>query len=167
MLILKNKQIMKTILHISILFMAIIFLIPQQSNAQVKIGAGAAFASDIEQVGIQGDLHYRLTDRPVQFSGSLVYYFPKDNHDFIEANLNGAYIFYEEFMFKSYLYTGLNLARSTVNFPDGSVSDNAIGMNIGAGAEYDFGPVLGFGDLKYVFGDFNQPNFAIGLRLPF
>jgi hypothetical protein len=158
---------MKTILHIPILLIAIILLIPQQSDAQVKLGAGAAFASDIEQVGLQGDLHYRLPDRPVQFSGSLLYYFPKDNHDFIEANLNGAYIFYEEFMLKSYLYTGVNLARSKVNFPNGSVIDRAIGMNIGAGAEYDFGPVLGFGDLKYVFGEFDQPNFSIGLRLPF
>lgn len=158
---------MKTILHISILFIAIILLSPQQSDAQVKLGAGAAFASDIEQVGIQGDLHYRLPDRPFQFSGSLLYYFPKDNHDFIEANLNGAYIFYEEFMFKSYLYAGVNLARSKVNFPNSSAIDRAIGMNIGLGAEYDFGPVLGFGDLKYVFGEFDQPNFAIGLRLPF
>lgn len=158
---------MKTILHISILIIAVIFLMPKQSEAQVKLGAGAAFASDIEQVGVQGDLHYRLPERPVQFSGSLLYYFPKNDHDFIETNLNGAYIFYEEFMFKSYLYGGLNLARSTVNFPNDSVSDNAIGLNLGVGAEYDFGPILGFGDLKYVFGDFNQPNFSIGLRLPF
>ncbi|MDZ7717964.1 MAG: hypothetical protein U5K72_03965 [Balneolaceae bacterium] len=158
---------MKTILHISILFYAIILLSPQQTDAQVKLGAGAAFASDIEQVGVQGDLHYRLSNQPFQFSGSLLYYFPKDNHDFVEANLNGAYIFYEEFMFKSYLYTGLNLARSKVNFPNSSVIDRAIGLNIGAGAEYDFGPILGFGDLKYVFGEFNQPNFSIGLRFQF
>ena len=158
---------MKTVLYISILFVAIIAMSSKQSQAQVKAGLGAAFASDIEQVGIQGDLHYRLSERPIQFSGSLVYYFPKDDHDFLEANLNGAYIFYEEFMFKSYLYAGVNLARSELNFPNGSVVDRAIGMNIGAGAEYDLGPILAFGDLKYVFGDFNQPNFSIGLRLPF
>lgn len=158
---------MKTGLYISVLFVAIIFLTPQQSDAQVKVGIGAAFASDIEQVGIQGDLHYRLSERPIQFSGSLVYYFPKDDHDFLEANLNGAYIFYEEFMFKSYIYAGVNLARSEQNYENDSVIDRAIGMNIGAGAEYDFGPVLGYGDLKYIFGDFNQPNFSIGLRIPF
>ncbi len=158
---------MKTTLHVITLLLTLIFLNPQQSDAQIKAGLGAAFASDIEQVGVQGDLHYRIPERPVQISGSLVYYIPKDNHDFLEANLNAAYIFYEEFMFKSYLYAGVNLARSEIDYENSSALDRAIGMNVGVGAEYDFGPLLGFGDLKYVFGEFNQPNFAIGLRLPF
>lgn len=158
---------MKTALQISALVLALIFINSQQSKAQVKAGLGTAFASDIEQVGVQGDLHYRFTELPVQISGSLVYYIPKDNRDFFEANLNGAYIFYEEFMFKSYLYAGVNLARSEINYENSSVLNRAIGMNVGVGAEYDFGPLLGFGDLKYVFGEFDQPNFSIGLRLPF
>lgn len=158
---------MKTALQISTLFLALIFLHPQQSDAQVKLGLGAAFASDIEQVGVQGDLHYRFTELPVQISGSLVYYIPKDNRDFLEANLNGAYIFYDEFMFKSYVYAGLYLARSEIDYENSSVLNRAIGMNVGVGAEYDFGPLLGFGDLKYVTGEFNQPNFSIGVRLPF
>jgi hypothetical protein len=159
---------MKTAFQILTLFLALIILSPQKSDAQIKAGLGAAFASDIEQVGVQGDLHYRVPERPVQISGSLVYYIPKDNRDFLEANLNGAFIFYEEFMFKSYLYAGVNLARSEISRENGSALLNrAIGMNVGVGAEYDFGPLLGFGDLKYVFGEFSQPNFSIGLRLPF
>jgi len=158
---------MKTALQLFTLLLTLILLSPQRSNAQVKAGLGGAFASDIEQVGVQGDLHYRFSKFPVQISGSLVYYFPKDNRDFLEANLNGAFIFYEEFKFKSYLYTGVNLARSEISSGNSSVLNRAIGINIGIGAEYDFGRILGFGDLKYVTGEFNQPNFAIGLRLPF
>lgn len=159
---------MKTIIQLLVLCLAIVALNSQESNAQVKAGAGMAFGSDIEQVGIQGDLHYRLTNYPaLQFGAGFIYYFPKDNHDFYEVNLNGAYIFYEEFMFKSYLYTGLNYARSKINNQITSVSDNAVGLNIGLGAEYDMGPFLAFGDLKYVISEFDQPVFSIGLRLPF
>lgn len=161
---------MKTVLQISTLFLALIILSPKESDAQVKAGLGAAFGSDIEQVGIQGDLHYRFTNRPAfQIGGSLVYYFPEDNFHFLEANLNGAYIFYDEYMFKSYVYTGVNLARSELKYENasGSAIDRAIGLNLGVGAEYDFGSLLAFGDLKYVVGELDQAVFTIGLRLPF
>jgi hypothetical protein len=158
---------MKILLKLSTLFLVLLILNPKQAEAQVKAGLGAAFASDIEQVGVQGDLHYQFANLPVQIGGSLVYYIPKNDRDFLEANLNGSFIFYEESMFKSYLYAGLYLARSEINNQNSSVLNRAIGMNVGVGAEYDFGPLLGFGDLKYVTGEFNQPNFAIGLRLPF
>lgn len=159
---------MKTLLKISALLIAIVALNAQESNAQVKAGLGAAFASEIEQVGIQGDLHYRLPNTPaIQFGGGLAYYFPKDDREFLEANLNGAYIFYDKYMFKSYLYTGLHLSRLEQNHSNGSSLDRTIGLNLGLGAEYDFGSLLAFGDLKYVFSETNQPIFSIGLRLPF
>lgn len=159
---------MKTLLKISALLIAIIALNSQESNAQVKAGLGVAFASEIEQVGIQGDLHYRLPNTPaVQFGGGLAYYFPKNDREFMEANLNGAYIFYDEYMFKSYLYTGLYLSRLEKNFTNGSALERSIGLNIGLGAEYDFGGLLAFGDLKYVISEINQPVFSIGLRVPF
>ena len=159
---------MKTLLKISALFVAIILLNSQESNAQVKAGVGAAFASEIEQVGIQGDLHYRFQNMPaIQIGGGMVYYFPKDDRDFLEANLNGSYIFYDEFMFKSYLYTGLYLSRLEQKYINASTTDRAIGLNIGLGAEYDFGGLLAFGDLKYVLSEIDQPVFSIGLRLPF
>lgn len=159
---------MKTVLQISALFLALIILSPKESDAQIKAGLGAAFGSDIEQVGIQGDLHYRFTNMPAfQIGGGLVYYFPKDNFHFYEANLNGAYIFYDEYMFKSYFYTGLNLARSEIKYENRSAINRGIGLNLGVGAEYDFGSVLAFGDLKYILGELDQAVFTIGLRLPF
>lgn len=159
---------MKALLKISVLLIAIIALNSQQSHAQVKAGLGAAFASEVEQVGIQGDLHYRLPNTPaIQFGGGLAYYFPKEDREFMEANLNGAYIFYDKYMFKSYLYTGLHLARLEQNHSNGSSIDRTIGLNIGLGAEYDFGSLLAFGDLKYVVSEIDQPVFSIGLRVPF
>lgn len=159
---------MKTLLKISAILIAIIVLNAQESEAQVKAGVGASFASDIEQVGIQGDLHYRLSNTPaIQFGGGLTYYFPKDDREFLEANLNAAYIFYDKYMFKSYLYTGLNLSRLEQNHSNGSAINRAIGLNIGLGAEYDFGGLLAFGDLKYVVSELDQPVFSIGLRVPF
>lgn len=140
----------------------------QSSNAQISAGAGVAFGSEIEQVGLQGDLHYRFANTPaIRLGAGFMYYFPKDNHSFTELNLNGSYIFYEEFMYKSYAYTGLNYARSKVSTGNNSISESAFGLNIGLGAEYDFGPVLAFGDLKYVVSKFDQPVFSIGIRVPF
>lgn len=158
---------MKTIFKISTVLIAIIILNTQESNAQVKAGLGAAFGSEIEQVGIQGDLHYRFQNIPaIQLGGDLIYYFPKDDRGFIEANLNGSYIFYDKYMFKSYLFTGLHLAQQKNTRTD-SVYNREIGLNIGLGAEYDFGPLLAFGDLKYVISEIDQPVFSIGLRVPF
>lgn len=138
------------------------------AKAQMSAGAGLAFGSEIEQVGIQADLHFRLAAVPaVKLGAGFIYYFPKDNRDFYEVNLNGAYIFYEEFMFKSYAYTGLNYARSKIGTANASVTENAFGLNAGLGAEYDFGPILAFGDLKYVVSKFDQPVFSIGIRVPF
>ena len=159
---------MKTVLKISAFIIAIFALSSQESNAQIKAGIGAAFGSEIEQVGIQGDLHYRLPSTPaIQLGAGFIYYFPKDDVNFYELNLNGGYIFYDEFMFKSYLYTGLNYAHTEVSGGGASFSDSAIGLNVGIGAEYDFGGVLGFSDLKYVISDYDQPVFSIGLRVPF
>ncbi len=159
---------MKTFVTISTFFIAIVLLYSPQTNAQVKAGVGAAFGSEIEQVGIQADIHYRLASTPaIQLGAGFIYYFPKNDHEFYEVNLNGAYIFYEEFMFKSYLYTGLNYAHSETNGNDVSFADNAFGLNVGLGAEYDLGAALAFGDLKYVISDFDQPVFSIGLRVPF
>lgn len=159
---------MKKMLQVLVLVSGCIAFGSQFAQAQVKAGVGMAFASDIEQVGIQTDLHYRLPNVPaVQIGGGFTYYFPKDNHNFYEVNLNGAYIFYEEFMFKSYAYSGLNYSRSKVGFEGLDVSDSAVGINAGVGAEYDFGGILAFGDLKYIISEFDQPVFSIGVRLPF
>lgn len=159
---------MKRYLALFVLMAGLAILNTDAAEAQVKAGVGMAFGSDIEQIGIQGDIHYRMLNRPaLQFGGGLIYYFPKDNHNFMELNANAGYIFYEEFMFKSYAYTGLNYARSKVDTGNDSLTDSAIGLNLGLGAEYDFGGILAFGDLKYVISEFDQPVFSIGLRLPF
>lgn len=152
----------------SAFLIAAIAISAQESHAQVKAGAGLAFGSEIEQVGIHADVYYRLENvRSLKLGGGVIYYFSEDDRDFYEINVNGAYIFYEKFMFKSYGYTGLNYSRSSVAFEGSDVSECVFGVNAGIGAEYDFGGVLAFGDLKYVISDFEQPVFSIGLRIPF
>lgn len=159
---------MKTLFKISIILITVTMLSIQETNAQVKAGVGLAFGSEIEQVGIQGDVNYQLINTPsIQFGAGFIYYFPKNDQDFYEINLNAGYIFYEKFMFKSYLYTGLNYARSEISNQFASATEDAVGANVGIGAEYDFGGLLAFGDLKYVISEFDQPVFSIGLRVPF
>lgn len=159
---------MKTFIQSIFLLAAFSIISTNIANAQVSAGVGMAFGSEIEQVGIQADLSYRLASLPSVMAGAgFTYYFPRDNQDFYEVNLNGAYIFYEEFMFKSYAYTGLNYARSKVSVGNESASETAFGLNVGVGAEYDFGPLYAFGDLKYVISEFNQPVFTLGVRVPF
>lgn len=159
---------MKKLIQIAGFSILLLIIGSQIAKAQVSAGAGVAFGSEIEQVGVQGDLHYRFTNIPaIKLGAGFIYYFPKNNHHFNEVNLNGSFIFYEEFMFKSYAYTGLNYARSKVTSGNTSITESAFGLNIGLGAEYDFGPILAFGDLKYVVSKFDQPVFSIGIRVPF
>jgi hypothetical protein len=159
---------MKKLTQFSVISILLLMAVSQIAVAQVSAGAGMAFGSEIEQTGVQGDLHYRFSNLPaLQLGAGFIYYFPKDNHHFTEFNLNGSYIFYEEFMFKSYAYTGLNYARSKVDSGNISGTETAFGLNIGLGAEYDFGSILAFGDLKYVVSKFDQPVFSIGIRVPF
>ena len=96
------------------------------AQAQMKAGGGVIFGSGIEQVGVQGDIHYQFAAIPaLELGGGFAYYFPKNNQDFYEINVNGVYAYYEQFMFRSYLYSGLNYARSKVNAGGVSVSESA------------------------------------------
>lgn len=163
---------MKKLLLLSGFTALLLFTIKEDASAQLGGGAGVAFGSDIEQVGLHGDLYYRLPSQPaIRVGGGLIYYFPKTtngvDHDFFELNLNGNYIFYEEFMFKSYGLAGLNYSRAKVSAGNGSHSEGEIGLNLGVGGEYDFGPLLGFGELKYVVSEFDQAVFSIGVRFGF
>src|SRR5690625_5433593 len=85
---------MKRYLALIVLMAGLAILNTDAAEAQVKAGVGMAFGIDIEQIGIQGDIHYRMLNRPaLQFGGDIIYYFSKDNHHFMELNANAGYIF--------------------------------------------------------------------------
>lgn len=151
-----------------------------EANAQLtKAGVGLMYGSEIEQLGLRGDLSYQINE---EFSivGDLGIYLPDETDlgngneltiTWWELNANAHYQFYidEAEEFTAYGLGGLNLTNVRVkadgpNVGSGSESETELGLNLGAGAEYQLNFAKLFGELKFVVGDADQLNLAIGLR---
>lgn len=140
----------------------------QSAQAQFKAGVGLMYGSEVEQLGIRVDGVYTINE---QFRGvaDFGYYFPDDvggvDYDWWELNLNGNYIFHSdaEKGLIGYALAGLNF----FNFSQGDFSGDEIGLNIGAGLEYNLDFAELFAEAKFVLGDADQLNIGAGLRFPF
>ncbi|MEX0823187.1 MAG: outer membrane beta-barrel protein, partial [Balneolaceae bacterium] len=155
-------------LSIIILTGLIGFLFIGEAKAQLtKAGIGLMYGSEIEQLGLRGDLSYQVNE---EFSivGDLGIYLPDETDlgngneltvTWWEANANAHYHFYEDEAeeLSAYGLGGLNITSVRVkadgpNVGSETESESEIGLNLGAGAEYqlDFGKL--FGELKFVVG---------------
>jgi hypothetical protein len=139
----------------------------KEAQAQIFIGAGGAAATQYEGLGVQFGAGVQLPVLPFRISGDYILFFEKDDagvtENWSEFNINVGYEYVSQFMFSSYVFTGLNSA--TYEF--GTLSDTEYGVNFGIGAEYSFGLLAAFGELKYTLSELDQFVFSTGLRLKF
>jgi hypothetical protein len=149
---------------------AVIFLLftgARDAQAQIFIGAGGAAATEFEGLGLQFGAGVQLPVMPLRFSADYILFFEKDDagakENWNEYNINIGYEYYNMFMFSSYVFAGLNSA--TYEF--GSLKETEYGANIGLGAEYSFGLLGAFGELKYTLSELDQFVFTAGLRIKF
>lgn len=160
-------------------FFVLLALASMPAHAQHKVGAGVAFGTGIEEVGITANFYTPLQSlQNFRIGGDIIYYFTESNslikHTALEFNVNGNYIFYQEQQLTAYALAGLSLGYSKVKwkgetFPGmGQVSgsDTEFGLNLGAGLEYGLGAVDLFGELKFTVGGYDQAVFSAGVRLP-
>lgn len=165
---------MKKILSISTLVIALAFFANTDALAQqgqFKAGVGLAFATQDVGIGGQAGVTYGFTDE-IAGAANFTYYFP-DGFDWWEINANGHYNFLNEDGTAVYGLAGLNYA--SLSFPGvqtqfgsfGGGSTSEIGLNLGAGAEFDADFALIFAELKYVIGNADKLDIAAGLRFPF
>ena len=147
-----------------ILFLS--FGIHTAATAQISVGGGLAYGENIEEIGLKLDGIYVINEE-FRAGADIIYYFTEDGITFWELNLNGNYLFVEEEDLVVYALGGLNYARQSFDI-DGmnNPSNSEIGLNIGAGLEYDLDFAKLTPEIKYALSDFDQLVFSVGLRFP-
>ncbi|MCS7176384.1 MAG: hypothetical protein NZ960_01975 [Candidatus Kapabacteria bacterium] len=130
--------------------------------AQIHLGVGLCFGSDIEKPGIDLRGYYGLSPT-LRLTPNFHYFFTESGTSFWTIDLNAHYIFYEHRrQQRAYGLFGLQYARRDIGFE--TVSDSEIGLNVGIGGEtrVDFGAI--FGEIKFVLGGAEQLVIGAGLR---
>lgn len=169
-----TTHLRKTLLAtFSLLFLFGIASIQNTATAQLQVGGGLAYGSDIESAGIQiGGTYFLLEEQGIRLAADLLFFFPGDDGlgldlNVWEFNANGHYIFNEGDAFLAYALAGLSLA--TVSFDSeflGEFSESELGLNAGAGIEYGIGGVKLYAEGKLVLGGFDQLVISGGVRVP-
>lgn len=163
---------------------AFVLISVQNSNAQLGVGAGLAFGTEIETLGIQVGATYSLVDN-LRLAADVIYFFPKTegSGDFetdlkwLEFNGNLHYVFYEEITMNAYGLAGLNYSRLSIDEPSSDIpgdgplgsitySESEFGLNLGIGYMYNLNLAWFFAEAKYVVSDFDQLSIVAGLRIP-
>lgn len=156
---------MKKLLSISGLVLVIILFSNTDAFAQneFKVGAGLAYGSEVESIGIQAGAVYDFTEE-ISGAADFIIFFP-ENYDWWELNVNGHYRFLSEDNISVYGLAGLNYATLSVDLGQfGSASDSELGLNIGGGAEFGLDFANLYTELKYVLGNADQFGISAGLR---
>lgn len=154
-------------------------LMPLQAQAQLQLGGGLAFGTEIEKLGLQisGNLPVAQEGK-IRAAPDLIFYIKDDfgggSVRWWEVNLNGNYLFMDNEAYTLYALGGINIANVNFDYDievpdifgvDGSQTE--LGLNVGGGIEYgmDFGNL--YGEAKYILSDFDQLVISVGVRIPF
>jgi len=132
-------------------------------QAQLSVGGGIAYGSDVEEIGLQVRGVYSIADQ-WRAGADLIYYLDGiKGLSYYEINTNGHFVFTDNGKFLAYALAGLNYFRvSITGFGGGS----EIGLNLGGGAQFMFSDsISGLLELKYVIGDADQ--FVAGIGVMF
>jgi hypothetical protein len=139
----------------------------RDANAQIFLGAGGAAGTTFEGLGLQFGGGVQLPVIPLRLSGDYIMFFEKDDSGVTEKwnefNINLGYRYISQFNFSSYVFAGLN--SSTEEF--GTLKTTEYGVNLGLGAEYSFGLLGWYSELKYTYSELDQIVFSTGLRIGF
>jgi len=144
------------------------FLILFCAQAQVKVGGGLAFGSEIETLGFDVRGNFDITDNIV-IAPDITFFLNNTTSisgfdsklKWWEININGNYVWNLN-GFSPYVLTGLNLAFigvevSSASFGSFSDTSTEFGWNIGGGTKVPFNDKWeGFFELKYNISNADQ-----------
>lgn len=119
----------------------------QETKAQLTVGAGIGYATDISSLGISANIGYEINETWAA-SGSYTHFLEKDYVKWSAIDFNANYNISEmENLGQFYAIGGINITTVKVDIPGvdldgfslggGSVSDSNFGINIGAGLKVD------------------------------
>lgn len=159
---------MKRIILSTFILFGLIFFTNINVHAQdAKLGAGLAYGTEIEAIGIEAGGVLGFND---SFRGAadVKIFFPDSpsgvDNSFWELNANAHYIFLSEANATVYALGGLNYATQEVSGGGVSISSSEVGLNLGGGAEFGIGFGTIYAELKYAISDFDQLDLSAGLR---
>lgn len=147
------------------------------TQAQLTVGGGIAYGTEIESIGITLKGNYPFTEE-WEGSGSFSYFFPNESTEFLkiriwELNADAHYIVKSTEKFTFYPLAGLNIAgikfdyENVTNNPFFTVPDSStskVGLNVGAGGTLVFTESLsGYAEVKYTISDFDQLVINVGV----
>lgn len=124
----------------------------------------AADFGDVEEaaVGFLGE--FKVANR-FTISPQLLIYFMEDDLGFFEVNMNGNYYFFSQDVVSFYGLAGLNFARASYDPPGDYDSHNTeVGLNLGAGINFELGRVVPFSEIRFTVGDYDQMVLSGGLK---
>jgi len=163
-------------IHLLITAIIIItFSLTASAQSDTKIGALLGYGTEIKTIGLGANAEFPIMEK-LTISPSFIYYLPKDESgikiNWFEVNANANYYFLEEENIDVYGIAGLNYSSIKVKYEnsfglggDFSSSDGRIGLNLGAGANFNIGnSITPFAEIKYVIIDGGQLVIAGGVK---
>lgn len=119
-------------------------------------------------MGINLNAEIFIKDK-IAISPKFTYYFTGSNTTFWELN-GDVHYYFQGGDSGVYGIGGLNISHSAVDFVflgvPISASDSKFGLNVGAGYTIALeGPIIPFGELKYIISDFDQLVLTAGIRI--
>lgn len=160
-----KNSVMKKLLSFSIILL-ISLGISETASAQWSAGGGLVYGTEVSEIGLQLNGVYEI-DEEWRGSADFIYYFVSGNLSISEFNINAHYVFHDEDELTAYGIGGINYLRVSSSFQGFSASGSEIGLNIGAGLEYDLEFANLFAEAKFAISSFDQLVIASGLRFPF
>lgn len=149
----------------------VLFATAQLANAQIQIGGGLIYGTELEEVGVQvnGTLN---TPGPIRLAADIGIFLLDDvgnsERGFWEINFNGHYMLPGIPKANVYGIAGINISTATLKNDTFNIdsSDSEFGLNLGGGAEVPLGFAKLFGELRVVLGEADQAVLSGGLRFP-
>ena len=141
------------------------------SNAQLSLGAGLGYGTDIEELAIRARGVYAISG-PWRAAADFDFYLDGEkNISFWEFNVNGHYLFLNNEKLRAYALPGLKFYHVKIDYDSNlpgftNVSNTDTGVNLGAGLEVPLGPVDFFGEAKFSLAGSEQLFIAAGIQIP-
>jgi hypothetical protein len=136
-------------------------LTPGALNAQVALGGQLNWGFSDADAGVGARISgMAVRNYGLELMGSFDYFFPGDNVDYWEVNLNFAYAIpgVTSTEIEPYAGAGINIANASVDVGGavGTASNTDVGANLLAGIKYPIGNAMTFGEVRLELGGGEQ-----------
>lgn len=131
---------MKKLFMIACMMLASTAMFAEKGATTVGVH-GAYIIDSPNNIGVGANVGYEIIDN-LRGVAEFDYYLKKDNVSYWDVNVGAQYLFKLSDAFTVYPTAGIDLLGSKVSVAGYSASDSKMGLNIGAGVEYQLSSSL-------------------------